>query len=132
MMVEYKSVSQVAGPGQILDIGDLELPPLESFLGSWPPDGVDCGSLATSLELDNDVLPSTPLTEEQMLQQQQANDEQVCNWTSKYILFGDLNFIHKTVTKGNLLALSILHRLMIRGPFNNRAIYKNLKSPQLA
>lgn len=79
-MVEYvvNLSSQVAGPGQILDIGDLELPPLESFLGSWPPDGVDCGSLATSLELDNDVLPSTPLTEEQMLQQQQANDQQVC------------------------------------------------------
>jgi len=52
------------------DFSDLELPPLETFLGcvgQWPPDG-DCGSLATSLELDNDVLPSTPLTEEQLLQ----------------------------------------------------------------
>jgi len=68
-----------------LDLGDLELPPLESFLGTaWGIPGlgdsalVGCGSLATSLELDNDVLPSTPLTEEQLLQQtQNANDEQV-------------------------------------------------------
>jgi len=73
---------KVAGPSHAsdplveLEFGDLELPPLESFLGTWPPAGVDCGSLATSLELDNDVLPSTPLTEEQMLQQQ-TNDEQV-------------------------------------------------------
>ena len=68
--------SHASDPLVELEFGDLELPPLESFLGTWPPAGVDCGSLATSLELDNDVLPSTPLTEEQMLQQQ-TNDEQV-------------------------------------------------------
>ena len=82
-------MAQVAGPSHAsdplveLEFGDLELPPLESFLGTWPPDGVACGSLATSLELDNDVLPSTPLTEEQMLQQQ-TNDEQVRSRDEKH------------------------------------------------
>lgn len=48
---------------------DFELPPLETFLGlgelHWPPHG-DAGSLAGSLELENDLLPSTPLTDEQL------------------------------------------------------------------
>ena len=48
---------------------DLELlPPLETFLDKWHRDlGGDVTSLAASLELENDVLPSTPLTEEQLL-----------------------------------------------------------------
>ena len=46
----------------------LELPPLETFLkfnGLDLSEGI-CGSLAASLELENDLLPSTPLTEEQL------------------------------------------------------------------
>ena len=51
---------------------DLDLPALETFVGF--PDlldfgGPDCVSLrADSIELENDVLPSTPLTEEQFAQ----------------------------------------------------------------
>ena len=49
----------------------LELPPLETFLDSIKFNGLDlsegiCGSLAGSLELENDLLPSTPLTDEQL------------------------------------------------------------------
>ena len=49
----------------------LELPPLESFLDTMKFDGLNfseviCGSLAGSLELENDILPSTPLTDEQL------------------------------------------------------------------
>ena len=48
-----------------------ELPPLETFLDDIKFNGLDlsegiCGSLAASLELENDVLPSTPLTDEQL------------------------------------------------------------------
>lgn len=55
------------------DYSDLELPPLETFLGDFGglclPDldlRAECASLAASLEMENDVLPSTPLTEEQL------------------------------------------------------------------
>ena len=50
----------------ILDEDDLQLPPLETFFGEFP--GLDlnpeCVSLAA--ELEHDLLPSTPLTEDQL------------------------------------------------------------------
>ena len=55
------------------DLSDcqLSLPPLETFFDGLNFNGLDlavngCGSLATSLELENDILPSTPLTDEQL------------------------------------------------------------------
>lgn len=55
------------------DFSDLDLPPLETFAG-FPNlldfQGPDCVSLrADSIELENDVFPSTPLTEEQLAQE---------------------------------------------------------------
>lgn len=47
------------------DFSDLELPPLEPF-ADFPFQG-ECASLnADSIELENDILPSTPLTDEQL------------------------------------------------------------------
>ena len=58
------------------DFADLGLPPLETFVGFPDLDldfrGPDCVSLrADSIELENDVLPSTPLTEEQLGQEEE-------------------------------------------------------------
>lgn len=58
------------------DFSDLGLPPLETFVGFPDLDldfrGPDCVSLrADSIELENDVLPSTPLTEEQLGQEEE-------------------------------------------------------------
>ena len=55
------------------DLSDLDLPPLETFAG-FPDlldfDAPDCVSLrADSIELENDVFPSTPLTEEQFAEE---------------------------------------------------------------
>ena len=65
--VDHISVAQdiIEPHNHILD-DDLELPPLETFFGEF--DGLalhpDCASLAADLE--NDLLPSTPLTEDQL------------------------------------------------------------------
>ena len=51
------------------DFSDLDLPPLETFATPYFQ-GPDCVSLrADSIELEKDVFPSTPLTEEQLAQE---------------------------------------------------------------
>ena len=62
--VDVKSIK--SKNSDLLDEDDLQLPPLETFLSEFP--GLDlnpeCASLAA--ELENDLLPSTPLTEDQL------------------------------------------------------------------
>ena len=57
------------GPKHSFDDDDLELPPLETFFDEIPeltlhPECVSLPSLAA--ELENDLFPSTPLTEDQL------------------------------------------------------------------
>ena len=69
VLLKQKRSYSVGGCGSDFSSCPLELPPLETFLDSIKFDGLDlsngiCGSLAGSLE--NDLLPSTPLTDEQL------------------------------------------------------------------
>ena len=71
MLLKEKRSYSLAGCGKDFSTSPLELPPLETFLDTIKFDGLDlsegiCGSLAGSLELENDLLPSTPLTDEQL------------------------------------------------------------------
>ena len=71
VLLKQKRSYSVGGCGSDFSNCPLELPPLETFLDSIKFDGLDlsngiCGSLGGSLELENDLLPSTPLTDEQL------------------------------------------------------------------
>ena len=71
MLLKEKRSYSVAGCGKDFSTSPLELPPLETFLDTIKFDGLDLsegiyGSIAGSLELENDLLPSTPLTDEQL------------------------------------------------------------------
>ena len=71
MLLKEKRSYSLAGCGKDFSTSPLELPPLETFLDTIKFDGLDlsegiCGSLAGSLELENGLLPSTPLTDEQL------------------------------------------------------------------
>lgn len=71
MLLKDKRSYSVVGCESDFSDCHVDLPPLETFLESMKfneynlSEGI-CGSLAASLELENDVLPSTPLTEEQL------------------------------------------------------------------
>ena len=71
VLLKQKRSYSVGGSGSDFSRCPLDLPPLDAFLDSIKFDGLDlsegiCGSLAGSLELENDLLPSTPLTDEQL------------------------------------------------------------------
>ena len=72
MLLKEKRSYSVAGCGKDFSTSPLELPPLEAFLDTIKFDGLEhlsegiYGSIAGSLELENDLLPSTPLTDEQL------------------------------------------------------------------
>ena len=69
VLIKQKRSYSVAGCGKDYSASPLDLPPLETFLDTIQFDGLSdgiCGSLAGSLELENDLLPSTPLTDEQL------------------------------------------------------------------
>ena len=71
MLLKEKRSYSVAGCGKDFTTSPLELPPLESFLDTIKFNELDLsegiyGSIAGSLELENDLLPSTPLTDEQL------------------------------------------------------------------
>ena len=64
--LEKIQVIEKSASKDLLNDDDLQLPPLETFFGEFTGLDLnpDCVSLAA--ELENDLLPSTPLTEDQL------------------------------------------------------------------
>ena len=64
--LEKIQVIEKSASKDLLNDDDLQLPPLETFFGEFAGLDLNPDSVSLAAELENDLLPSTPLTEDQL------------------------------------------------------------------